>query len=240
MANLGERDKNGKKWEDYKRIKCPDGEIIDMEKLLNEQEWAKAAVFQKCPIWGKFINELRFVYTFRVRTQATDGYNLLVNPQFTSHLSPAQKVFVMAHEIMHCLLEHMRRGSIPPYSSDHNKANIAADYECNTTLVEMGVIKKSVVDETRGYYNKDYKEKSFEEIWTLMKDGNSGDSMQQNPSQNQNQQSGRQQQQGSGQQQQGSGQDSGGGQQKSPEQSAAYKRGWKIARALHKAGKLPV
>ena len=245
MANLGDRDKKGKKWEDYKRIKCPNGEIIDMEKLLDEQEWAKAALFQKCPIWGKFINDLRFVYTFRVNTQATDGYNIFVNPQFTASLSPAQKVFVMAHEIMHCLLEHLRRSKIAPYNSDHDKANIAADYECNDTLVEMDVVKVGTIHDTKAYYDKKFINQPFETIWDHVST-NSGGSMKPNPGQNQNQQSGGQQQSGQGGQgsQNGQGnqdsQGSGGGNQKSKEQSAAYKRGWKIARALHKAGKLPV
>ena len=49
-----------------------------------------------------FINKLRTIYTFQVKTQATDGYNLFVNPQFTYNLDLTGKVFVMAHEIMHC------------------------------------------------------------------------------------------------------------------------------------------
>ena len=32
------RDSKGKKWEDYDTILCPDGEIIDMQKLLEEQQ----------------------------------------------------------------------------------------------------------------------------------------------------------------------------------------------------------
>lgn len=231
MANYGDKDKKGKKWEDYKTIKCPDGEVIDMEKLLDEQEWAKAALLQKCPIWGKFIEDLHFVYTFRVNTQATDGAHLFVNPQFTYHLSPAEKVFVMAHEIMHCLLYHLRRSNMAPYNTNHDKCNIAADYECNDTLVEMGVVKQSTIESARGYYDEKFKNKGFEAIWDMMGNQSSRDSMKPNQSQNQNK----------SQQGQGGGNSGGGsGDKNNQKKSDAYKRGWEIAKKLYEAGKLKV
>ena len=126
-------DKNGKRWEDYDTIVCPDGQVIDMAKLLDDQQRAKAALTHILPWMGGLINKLRPIYTFRIETQATDGYNLLVNPQFTYNLDLTGKVFVMAHEIMHCLLNHIRRGK----SHDHNRSNVAADYEVNATLIDQ-------------------------------------------------------------------------------------------------------
>ena len=79
-------DGRGKRWEDYDTIKCPDGQVIDMNKLLDEQQTAKAALVHIIPFFGGFINRLRMIYTFRVKTQATDGYNLFVHPQFTYNL----------------------------------------------------------------------------------------------------------------------------------------------------------
>ena len=238
MAAFSDTDQKGKKWEDYKRIKCPNGEIIDMEKLLDEQDWAKAALSKKVPYWGKFIGDMKFVYTFRVETQATDGLNIYVNPQFTFHLSPQQKVFVMAHEIMHCLLNHLRRSESSPYSSDPNKANIAADYECNDTLVDMEVTTEAIIDQTHGYFDKKYFNMPFEVIFDKISQHSPG-SMASNPSQNMNQGSG---QQGQGGGQQGQGQRSGQNNQnqKSKAQADAYKKGWEIAKKLHKAGKLNI
>lgn len=226
-------DKKGKKWTDYKRIKCPDGEIIDMEKLLDEQDWAASALTQKAPHWGKFVSELRFIYTFRVKTQATDGYNLFVNPQFTYHLSPVEKVFVMAHEVMHCLLNHLRRGEKYKGNIDWDTVNIAADYECNVTLTEMKVCKPETIADVKGYWDKKYKDMAFEQILDIMGSKKSGDSMQTNPQQNQN---GQQQQQGNSSGQSGKG---GKNDKKNDPQSEAYRRGWEIAKKLHKAGKLP-
>ena len=130
-------DVNGKKWEDYSTIVCPGGQVIDMDKLLDEQQRAKAALVHIQPFFGAFINKLRPVYTFRIPTQATDGVNIFINPQFTYNLDLTGKVFVMAHEIMHCVLNHQRRSK----GHDPEQSNIAADYECNITIADMGLIK---------------------------------------------------------------------------------------------------
>ena len=104
------KDSNGKRWEDYDTIVCPDGQVIDMNKLLDDQNRAIAGLVHIMPFFGGLVTKLRPVYTFKVQTQATDGYNLFINPQFTYNLDMTGKVFVLAHEIMHCVLNHMRRG----------------------------------------------------------------------------------------------------------------------------------
>ena len=103
-------DGKGKRWEDYDTIVCPNGQVIDMNKLLDDQQRAIAGLVHIMPFFGGFVSKLRTIYTFRVQTQATDGFNLFVNPQFTYNLDMTGKVFVLAHEIMHCVLNHMRRG----------------------------------------------------------------------------------------------------------------------------------
>ena len=59
------RDGNGKRWEDYETIKCPDGQVIDMSKLLDEQQRAKAALIHLFPFFNAFL------------TYETDIFNLL-------------------------------------------------------------------------------------------------------------------------------------------------------------------
>lgn len=158
-----------KKWEDYDTIICPDGQEIDMQALLDDQERAKAALVHLCPFFGEFIGKLRPIYTFRIETQATDGKDLLINPQFTYNLDFSQKVFVMAHEIMHCVLNHMRRAKnlgITP-----KQANIAADYECNISLAKdagtdgLGIISIATMQKTKAYVDKKYAGWGFERIY---------------------------------------------------------------------------
>ena len=161
-----------KRWEDYDTILCPDGQVIDMHKLLDDQEKAKAALTHIQPFFGEFIGKLRPVYTFRIQTQATDGKNLLINPQFTANLDLTAKVFVLAHEIMHCVLNHMRRARHLGLSAD--KANVAADYECNITLSKerdcMGLISIGVMNKMKAFVDKKYIGWGFEKIYNDCKD----------------------------------------------------------------------
>lgn len=152
-----------KKWEDYDVLELPNGKKIDMLKLLDDQNRAKAILLHLAPVLGGFIGKLRFVYTFQVETQATDGYNILVNPEFTSELNITQKAFVMAHEIMHCLLNHLRRAKVAGH--DPEKSNIAADYECNITLVDMDLFDINTIKEIGGLVDKKYSGWGYEAIY---------------------------------------------------------------------------
>lgn len=153
-----------KRWEDYDTIICPDGEVIDMQKLLVDQQRACAALSHLLPALGGFVSKLRFVYTFRVPTQATDGYNIFINPQFTTHMDLTGKTFVLAHEIMHCLLNHHRRGI--DLGHDPMKSNIAADYEVNITLAEdLDLVKVETVKKIGGLIDNKYHHWSYEKIY---------------------------------------------------------------------------
>ena len=220
------KDGSGKRWEEYDTIKCPDGTIVDMVKLLDEQQRAKAALVHIMPFFGGFINKLRTIYTFHVETQATDGYNLFVNPQFTAGLDLTGKVFVMAHEIMHCVLNHMRRGA----KHDPKKSNIAADYEVNCWINDIGLIKSSVMEKIGALYDKKYSGWGYEKIY---------DDNPKGPTDSMENKDGEQQAQKNQQGQQSQGQSGGsGGQNQKQEYSEEYKKGWNQAMEDYKNGKL--
>ena len=224
-------DGKGKRWEDYDTIVCPNGQVIDMNKLLDEQQRAKAALVHIIPFFGGFINKLRTIYTFHVETQATDGYNLFINPQFTYNLDLTGKVFVMAHEIMHCVLNHMRRGA----KHDPKKSNIAADYEVNSWINDIGLIKSSIIEKLGALYDKKYSGWGYEKIYDDNPAGTSN-SMKPDKSQQQQAQNNQQNQQG----QQGGQSGQGGGQNQKQEYSEEYKKGWNQAMEDYKAGKLKI
>lgn len=158
------RDSKGKKWEDYDTIVCPDGEIIDMQELLASQQRAAAALGHLLPALGGFVSKLRPIYTFRVDTQATDGYNIFINPQFTSHLDLTEKTFVLAHEIMHCLLNHLRRAQELGHPME--KANIAADYEVNITLAnDLDLISANTIKKMGALIDNKYHTWGYEKIY---------------------------------------------------------------------------
>lgn len=215
-------DSNGKRWEDYDTITCPDGQIIDMCKLLDEQNRAKAALLHIMPWFGAFVNMLRPVYTFKVKTQATDGKNLLINPQFTYNLDLTGKVFVMAHEIMHCVLNHLRRAKTLGHPMD--KANIAADYECNCFVVDSDLVDASTINKIGGLYNSKYSGWGYEKIYA---DNPSGPK---DPMDNKGESKDAQKQQDK--------QNGGGGQSGKQQFSADYKAGWNQAMEDFKKGKI--
>lgn len=219
-------DGNGKRWEDYDTIVCPNGQVIDMNKLLDDQQRAIAGLVHIMPFFGGFIGKLRTIYTFKVKTQATDGFNLFVNPQFTYNLDMTGKVFVLAHEIMHCVLNHMRRGK----GHNHEKSNIAADYEVNAWINDIGLIRAATMQKIGALYDKKYSGWGYEKIYADNPSGpndSMDNSKQSKDAQNQQDKS-----------QSNSGGNSGGGQSNNQQYSEEYKKGWNKAMEDYKAGKL--
>ena len=67
-------------------------------------------------------------------TCATDGHAIYVNPAFTATLSEPELMFVMAHELVHCILGHLDRMG----DRDRFLWNVAVDYATNALLVRHG------------------------------------------------------------------------------------------------------
>ena len=68
---------------------------------------------------------------------------------------------MMAHEIMHCVLNHMRRGK----GHDHEKSNIAADYEVNAWINDIGLIRSATMEKIGALYDKKYSGWGYEKIY---------------------------------------------------------------------------
>ena len=215
------------RWEKYDTIECLDGHIIDMKKLLHDQEVAKAAICHIQPFFKPFINKLKMVYTFHVETQATDGKCIYVNPRFTEGLDLTQKAFVMAHEIMHVVLNHLRREKRA--GLDHYKANCAGDYEINIALADLGLISIPSIRKVTELIDEKYRGKGMETIYDMMpppppqKDNDNWDERQNNKNNN-------------GGSDNKPGNNSGGGQK--IEADPDYIAGWNKAIEDYKAGKL--
>ncbi len=79
-------------------------------------------------------------------TFATDCASIIYNPAWADTLTQQETTFVMAHETLHCVFDHMgRRGSRTP-----NRWNQAADYIINELLVseEIGTMPKEGLKNT--------------------------------------------------------------------------------------------
>ena len=71
-------------------------------------------------------------------TAATDGRNLYFNTEFFSKMTSKEIEFVIAHEILHCVFDHMTRRE----DGDPQLHNIACDYIVNNTLVRDNIGEK--------------------------------------------------------------------------------------------------
>lgn len=136
--------------------------INDVElKPEQKRKWleTRSALLWGCPAFTHLLysmlnptgNELAATFTDEVPIAATDGSNLILNPDAFFKLPLAQRVFVSAHEILHCVFNHcglMRQftvtgkvkfkdGSELPY--DQMLMNMAMDYVINDILIESKV-----------------------------------------------------------------------------------------------------
>jgi len=71
-------------------------------------------------------------------TAATDGRNLYYNTQFFNAMSNKEIEFVIAHEILHCVYDHLLRRD----GRDPKLYNIAADFVVNNILVRERIGEK--------------------------------------------------------------------------------------------------
>jgi predicted metal-dependent peptidase len=89
-------------------------------------------------------------------TMATDGYHLFYNPGWCATLTDAQTRGVLAHEVLHALLDHSgRRGNREPRAW-----NIACDVAINLMLIDAGFELPA-----GGWVLREYQGKTAEQIY---------------------------------------------------------------------------
>ena len=89
------------------------------------------------PFTGGILMRMEFVPVRdrRLRTAATDGDRVFMDIAFCAGLSADERLFVMAHEVWHCVLMHMLRCQ----TRERFMFNVAADMEVNRMLKKEGV-----------------------------------------------------------------------------------------------------
>ena len=105
---------------------------------------ARVGLLLRHPFFGNMATRLKILAADDwLGTAAVDGRNLYYNTQFFNAMNNKEIEFVIAHEILHMVFDHIgRRGDRNPMLY-----NIAADYIVNNTLVRdrIGTIP-SIVD----------------------------------------------------------------------------------------------
>ena len=144
------------------------GNVINMKKLMYDIEKAKASIIAQSELYGPYVHDMTpTIYTWVVETACTDGVRLFVNPEFMNNLSHLEKIFVIVHEIMHCVLLHDRRiGNRDPFIF-----NLAADYEVNGILVNADDFTDDfVANKMKALYNPEFINLAVEYIYERIKD----------------------------------------------------------------------
>jgi predicted metal-dependent peptidase len=88
----------------------------------------------RTPFLGSLILFAETVYTDTIPTAATNGRQILINPQFFERLTLDQQEAVLLHEVLHAALLHVSRGT----GRDAKRWNIAADIVVNGILTREG------------------------------------------------------------------------------------------------------
>lgn len=95
-------------------------------------------------------------WSMEVPTAGTDGLTIYFNPDYFMNLTPEERVFLILHETMHVVFNHITRKG----DRDHALWNVAGDYVINAMLLGMGYIMPD-----GGLYEAKYADKYTEEVY---------------------------------------------------------------------------
>lgn len=123
---------------------------------------ARVGLLFHSPFFGNLATRMHLVDASKwCKTAATDGRNFYFNREFIKSLTPNELTFLLGHEVLHCVYDHLGRKG----SRDHKLWNMANDYIVNFTLVKekLGDMPKG------GLFSEKYHDgMSSEEVYRLL------------------------------------------------------------------------
>jgi len=133
----------------------------DRAETMRRVTKARTTLVLDHPFFGALALRLDMLVDDNCPTAATNGKYIKWGPAFVAKLKDEELLFVMAHEVMHIVLDHPYRKQ----GRNHRKWNIAGDYVINYLLVEevlgkmpkIGLYDKAIFKAgggtTEGIYN---------------------------------------------------------------------------------------
>jgi len=132
----------------------PETDALVREKLIT----ARIALLLKAPFFGNLATRLQLINADDwCPTAATDGRKFYYNSEFLKKMPAKQLEFLMGHEVLHVVYDHMSRAG----DRDKRLFNVAADYCVNQDLIEQRIGEKIPV----GLYDPKYRGWSAEEVY---------------------------------------------------------------------------
>ena len=121
---------------------------------------ARIALLLKAPFFGNLATRLQLVNADDwCPTAATDGRKFYYNTTFVQMLPAKQLEFLVGHEVLHAVYDHIgRRGDRDPKIS-----NIAADFCVNADLIDQKVGER--INVVPMLYDPKYRGMSYEEVY---------------------------------------------------------------------------
>jgi predicted metal-dependent peptidase len=137
------------------------------EKLIT----ARIGLLLKAPFFGNLATRMKLVNADEwCSTAATDGRTFYYNSVFVNNMPLKQVEFLVGHEVLHAVYDHMGRTG----ARDRKIMNIAADFCVNSDLIDQRVGEKITV--VPMLYDPKYKGMAMEEIYDdLMNNANKVD-----------------------------------------------------------------
>lgn len=132
----------------------PKTDADSREKLVT----ARIALLLKAPFFGNLATRLQLINSDSwCPTAATDGRKFYYNSEFIKSLPQKQVEFLVGHEVLHAVYDHMgRRGERDP-----RLWNIADDYCVNQDLIDQRIGEKIPI----GLFDEKYKGWSAEQVY---------------------------------------------------------------------------
>lgn len=116
--------------------------------------------------FGQLALRLPLVEDAGTQTASVDGKHIRYNPDFIAKHSSAQIKTILAHEVMHCVYDHISRRQ----GRDPRKWNQAGDYVINLCLVDSGF------EAIKGWlYDPAYTGMSSDEVYNLLPEADDED-----------------------------------------------------------------
>lgn len=130
--------------------------------VVDEIVKARVSLLFNAPFFGNLATRMKLIDATKwCKTAATDGRNFYYNREFIKALTPDELLFLIGHEVLHCVYDHLGRKG----SRDHKLWNMANDYIVNYTLVKekLGSMPKM------GLYSDKYTDQmTSEEVYRLL------------------------------------------------------------------------